>query len=100
MYKEDLALNNLQWLICYKTKPNCLTCHMTISEPIQVHPFNHQNFTMKRDLPITFFLSLKITLMLEVLSPRSYLILFKSTNYFTIISQSHLLINLQFTHIH
>ena len=22
MYKEDLALNNLQWLICYKTKPN------------------------------------------------------------------------------
>ena len=22
MYKEDLALNNLQWLICNKTKPN------------------------------------------------------------------------------
>ena len=22
MYIEDLALNNLQWLICYKTKPN------------------------------------------------------------------------------
>ena len=22
MYKEDLALNNLQWLICYKTQPN------------------------------------------------------------------------------
>ena len=22
MYKEDLALNNLQWFICYKTKPN------------------------------------------------------------------------------
>ena len=22
MYKKDLALNNLQWLICYKTKPN------------------------------------------------------------------------------
>ena len=22
MYKEDLALNNLQWLICLKTKPN------------------------------------------------------------------------------
>ena len=21
-YKEDLALNNLQWLICHKTKPN------------------------------------------------------------------------------
>ena len=22
MYKEDLALNNLQWLICHKTKLN------------------------------------------------------------------------------
>ena len=22
MYKEDLPLNNLQWLICYKTQPN------------------------------------------------------------------------------
>ena len=22
MYKKDLALNNLQWLVCHKTKPN------------------------------------------------------------------------------
>ena len=22
MYKEDLALNNLQWLICHKIQPN------------------------------------------------------------------------------
>ena len=22
MYKQDLALDNLQWLICHKTKPN------------------------------------------------------------------------------
>ena len=22
MYKKDLALNTLQWLICHKTKPN------------------------------------------------------------------------------
>ena len=22
MYKEELALNNLQWLICHKTQPN------------------------------------------------------------------------------
>ena len=22
MYKEDFALNNLQWLICHNTKPN------------------------------------------------------------------------------
>ena len=24
MYKKDLALNNRQWLICHKTKPNCV----------------------------------------------------------------------------
>ena len=24
MYKKDLALNNLQWLICHKTKPTNL----------------------------------------------------------------------------
>ena len=22
MYKEELALNNLEWLICHKTQPN------------------------------------------------------------------------------
>ena len=22
MYKEDLTLNNLQWLMCHKTEPN------------------------------------------------------------------------------
>ena len=27
MYKEDLALNNLQWLICHKTQPN-LKCNL------------------------------------------------------------------------
>ena len=30
MYKEDLALNSLQWLICHKTQPNqkksCTRC--------------------------------------------------------------------------
>ena len=25
MYKKDLALNNLQWLICHNTKPNLIT---------------------------------------------------------------------------
>ena len=25
MYKTDLALNNLQWLICHKTKANIIT---------------------------------------------------------------------------
>ena len=27
MYKKDLALNNLQWLIYYKTKPMFLCYH-------------------------------------------------------------------------
>ena len=25
MYKEDLALNNQEWLICHKTKPNYIS---------------------------------------------------------------------------
>ena len=55
MYKEDLALNNLQWLICHKTQPNpiylihmykedlalnnlqWLICHKT--QPNQINPF-------------------------------------------------------------
>ena len=28
MYKEDLALNNLQWLICHKTKPNQILIYL------------------------------------------------------------------------
>ena len=26
MYKDDLALNNLQWLICHKTRRNQTKC--------------------------------------------------------------------------
>ena len=38
MYKEDLALNNQQWLICHKTKPNydCPVGHMA----------KHENLTL------------------------------------------------------
>ena len=28
MYKKDLALNSLQWLICHKTKPNQISHHI------------------------------------------------------------------------
>ena len=35
MYKQDVALNNLQWLIYHQTKPNqtkkCKIFHITIS---------------------------------------------------------------------
>ena len=27
MFKQDLALNNQQWLICHKTKPNLIIIH-------------------------------------------------------------------------
>ena len=46
MYKKDLALNNLQWLICYKIKPSfgsgsithCLSwAEVTLPEPIPLH---------------------------------------------------------------
>ena len=33
IYKKDLALNNLEWLICYKTKPS-----LTLS-------LSHQTYT-------------------------------------------------------
>ena len=31
MYKEDLALNNLQLLICHKTQPNKIKPNQTIT---------------------------------------------------------------------
>ena len=35
MYKLDLALNNLQWLICYKTEPD-------LNETKGVNEFFHE----------------------------------------------------------
>ena len=32
MYKQDLVSNNLQWLICHKTKPNQTNLSMFLSE--------------------------------------------------------------------
>ena len=34
MYKYDLAVNNLQWLICHKTKPNLNSSHVHKTLPI------------------------------------------------------------------
>ena len=52
MYKEDLALNNLQKLICHKTKPNQITNdillwtpthgHVTVGQPVIT--YLHQPF--------------------------------------------------------
>ena len=43
MYKKDLTLNNLQWLICHKTKPNQTKVVIPISIPSmsQIELFKH-----------------------------------------------------------
>ena len=35
MYRQDLALNNLQWLICHKNQPN------QTKQNTQVHLYRH-----------------------------------------------------------
>ena len=32
MYEQDMALNNLQWLICHKTEPNQTTAEIMRKE--------------------------------------------------------------------
>ena len=39
MYKENLALNNPQWLICHKTKPN----HIFPRSEIELELFTSPN---------------------------------------------------------
>ena len=34
MFKKDLALNNLQWLICHKTKPNQSQSEIGVWSPL------------------------------------------------------------------
>ena len=43
MYKEDLALNNLQWLICHKTQPNLIKVGQTQVLGIQIPQDNAQD---------------------------------------------------------
>ena len=38
MYKENLALNNPQWLICHKTQPNQTVFHFE-EKVNKYHPF-------------------------------------------------------------
>ena len=37
MYKEDLALNNLQWLICHKSQPNQIIYIFNIGRPARTY---------------------------------------------------------------
>ena len=63
MYKEDLALNNLQWLICHKTKQNqtkpnlrimCMYLTFCILKDIWDDEEKERchKYTAKRNLPI------------------------------------------------
>ena len=35
IYEEDLALNNLQWLVCHKTKPNQLSKEQKLQKELK-----------------------------------------------------------------
>ena len=48
MYKEDLALNNLQWLMCQKTKPN------QINALAQTNKNNYLNFLSYKNFAFSF----------------------------------------------
>ena len=45
-YKEDLALNNLQWLICHKTQPNHLIMRLKNVGKCMVHTNNHGKMSL------------------------------------------------------
>ena len=45
MYKEDLALNNLQWLICHKTQPNQTKLYHLVNMKSNVFNSPNQKFT-------------------------------------------------------
>ena len=45
MYKEDLALNNLQWQICHKTKP--------IAQSAGTVEYTDPTASLQRDKPPT-----------------------------------------------
>ena len=47
MYKPDLALNNLQWLICHKTKPNCWNSIVRLSTNKSVLTCTIMNYELK-----------------------------------------------------
>ena len=45
MYEKDLALNNLQWSICHKTKPNWLQVIVPVRFPSMGQMDQFQNYS-------------------------------------------------------
>ena len=62
MYKEDLALNKLQWLICYKIKPN-QTKHF------QQFFYKKLIFISTKDARILLFLQQNYTIKMGIIRP-------------------------------
>ena len=40
MYKKNLALNDLQWLICHRTKPNLFSVNLVMLRS-HIHEYAH-----------------------------------------------------------
>ena len=55
MYKEDLALNNVQWLICQKSQPNQIKRKLSMC----VCPRTPQQWRVYEDQPDYFPLSVE-----------------------------------------
>ena len=59
MYKEDFALNNLQWLICHKTKPNWKSLYKVLDSAVKIFLGSHLCkilWSILNELILSFFL--------------------------------------------
>ena len=54
MYKEDLALNNLQWLICHKAKPKHTKRFISLEKSVQCCISLKKNY-IENKLAIIFY---------------------------------------------
>ena len=62
MYKEDLALNNLQWLICHKTEPNYTIVKFWLCDRVRFHG----GLSLEKGLLICLLVDSKNRMILEV----------------------------------
>ena len=69
MYKEDLALNNLQWLICHKINPNQTKMqYWDIAVSAFESHFHFRTNTLKKYMNLLFSLSYRLNSMALVLN--------------------------------
>ena len=57
MYKLDLALNNLQWLICHKTKPKLFYLYCKTHGPC--HTYRHIHHPVSWSIEYTYSITLQ-----------------------------------------